>query len=96
MESNLDESCDDDVDIVAILANKINWNQSMSACKPLEKPQLSNKMHTSYQKEILCKIKDAAANDLLPSMIPTKTDDGCEIIEQLKEKFHASTVAVRK
>ena len=55
-------------------------------------------MHTSYQKETLCKIKDAAANDLLPSMIPTKTDEGCEIIdlEQLKEKFHASTVAVRK
>ena len=33
----------DDVDIVAILANKINWNQSMSACKPLEKPQLSKR-----------------------------------------------------
>ena len=43
VESNLDESCDDDVDIVAILANKINWNQSMSACKPLEKPQLSKR-----------------------------------------------------
>ena len=71
----------------------------MSACKPLEKPQLSNRSWcTSYQKETLCNIKDAVANDLLPSMIPTKTDDGCEIIdlEQLKEKFHASTVAVRK
>ena len=64
----------------------------MSACKPLEKPQ------HKLPKETLCKIKDAAANDLLPSMIPIKTDDGCEIIdlEQLKEKFHASTVAVRK
>ena len=33
----------------------------------------------------------ATANALLPSMIPTKIDDGCEIIEQLKEKFNAST-----
>ena len=33
----------------------------------------------------------ATANALLSSMIPTKIDDGCEIIEQLKEKFHAST-----
>ena len=48
-------------------------------------------VHTSYQKEKLCKIKDAAANALLPSMIPTKIDDDCEIIEQLKEKFHAIT-----
>ena len=71
----------------------------MSACKPLEKHHAVVKqkpVHTSYQKETLCKIKDAAANDLLPLMIPTKTDDGCEIIEQLKEKFHASTIAVRK
>ena len=38
----------------------------------------------------------ATANALLPSMIPTKIDDGCEIIEQLKEKFHASTDNSRK
>ena len=45
----------------------------------------------TYQKEKLCKIKDAVANALLPSVIPTKIDYGREIIEQLKEKFHAST-----
>ena len=62
-----------------------------------ETPVVKKKLvHTSYQKEKLCKIKDAAANALLPSMIPTKIDDGCEIIEQLKEKFHASTDSSQK
>ena len=46
-----------------------------------ETPVVKKKLvHTSYQKEKLCKIKDAAANALLPSVIPTKIDDGCEII----------------
>ena len=41
-------------------------------------------------KEKLSKIKDAAAKALLPSVIPTQIDDSCEIIQQLKEKFHSN------
>ena len=101
MESNLDESCDDDVD--SSYTCQQDQLESINECLKAigETPVVKKKLvHTSYQKEKLCKIKDAAANALLPSIylatIPTKIDDGCEIIEQLKEKFHASIVAVRK
>ena len=90
MESNLDESCDDDVDSSYICQQ--DQLESINECLKAigETPVVKKKLvHTSYQKEKLCKIKDAAANALLPSVIPTKIDDGCEIIE-LKEKFHAS------
>ena len=36
--------------------------------------QLSNRSRCTQVTKKLCKIKDAAANDLLPSMIPTKID----------------------
>ena len=64
MESNLDESCDDDVDS--------SYMDSINECLKAigETPVVKKKLvHTSYQKG---KIKDAAANDLLPLMIPTK------------------------
>jgi len=47
-----------------------------------------NLVRAGYQKE---KLRDAAAKALLPSVIPTQIDDGCKIIEQLKEKFHSNT-----
>lgn len=56
-----------------------------------ETPIVKKKLvHTGYQKEKLSRIKDAAAKALLPSVIPTQIDDGYEIIEQLKEKFHST------
>jgi len=36
------------------------------------------------------KTKDTATKALLTSVMPTQIDDGCEIIQQLKEKFHSN------
>ena len=57
-----------------------------------ETPVLKKKLvQANYPKEKLNKIKSAIAKSILPFMVPTKIDDDSEIIEQLKEKFHAST-----
>ena len=66
MESNLDESCDDDVD--SSYTCQQDQLESINECLKAigETPVVKKKLvHTSYQKEKLCKIKDAAANDLL-------------------------------
>jgi len=58
-----------------------------------ETPVVKKKLiHTGYQ-EKLHRIKDAAAKALLPLVIPTKIDDGYEILEQ---KYHASSDSSQK
>ena len=51
---------------------------------PIVKKKLVN---TNYPKE---KLRVAAANIMLPTMMPYEIDDDSEIIGQLKEKFHTS------
>lgn len=90
-EISVDESLDDDID------NSYTCHQeqleSINECLKVigETPVVKKKLvNTGYQKEKLSKIKDAAAKALLPSVMPSQIDDGCEIIEQLKQKFHSS------
>ena len=67
MESNLDESCDDD-DVDSSYTCQQDQLESINECLKAigETPVVKKKLvHTGYQKE---KLKDAAANALLPLM----------------------------
>ena len=89
-ETTLDESDDDVDDSYTCHQEQL---ESINECLKVigETPDVKKKIvHTGYQKEKLSKIKDATAKALLPSVVPTQINDGCEIIEQLKEKFHSS------
>ena len=60
VELNLDESCDDDVDSYTCQQDQLeSINEYLKAFA--ETPVVKKKLvHTSYQKEKLCKIKDAS------------------------------------
>ena len=84
MLKSICESVESEIDLLNLVNVAINF----ASVKVF--PGYATVVHAGYQKEKLSKIKDAAAKALLPSVIPTQIDDGCEIIQQLKEKFHSN------
>ena len=98
-EEPLDESCDnpcndaDDDYVCPLDLESINECLKGIGETPVIKKKL---VHKSYTKDKLSKIKTAAAKAVLPTVMLSKIDDGHEIIEQLKEKFCASTERSQK
>ena len=98
-EEPLDESCDnpcnDADDDYACPLDLESINECLKGIG--ETPVIKKKLvHKSYTKDKLSKIKIAAAKAVLPTVMLSKIDDGHEIIEQLKEKFCASTERSQK
>ena len=98
-EELLDESCDnpcnDADDDYACPLDLESINECLKGIG--ETPVIKKKLvHKSYTKDKLSKIKTAAAKAILPTVMLSKIDDGHEVIEQLKEKFCASTKRSQK